>query len=241
MTAFGHVQPKYLCGNMPSFDHLKFAGLENRSDVNLLFAASGDLRNIISTINGTAGSFTVKVVANDREPYIAIRNLMLLLLLGSKSESSLDDDKEAASRLHIETAIHLWFSAMLRPDMAQALRQLCAEKLDKIRAAAGKPGAAGSTLIGTTVQLSNGCTVRCIFTRNDWKTLFAMLDSANITAAKATTSRHGVTQAPERLDYRDRHLDIIRPAHRNSKVQYWRDGMVLPFSVDRSEYSVPNL
>jgi Domain of unknown function (DUF4470) len=67
--------------------------------------ASGDLRNIIRTINELPSDFSgeLNVLLNDREPFIVIRNIILLLLLGTVSEKV-----QAA-----ELALHFWYSAFV--------------------------------------------------------------------------------------------------------------------------------
>lgn len=52
------------------------------------FAASGDLRNVITTVNALPadGSRSLTVLVNDRNPRVAVRNFVLLLLLLEKGE-----------------------------------------------------------------------------------------------------------------------------------------------------------
>lgn len=54
----------------------------------MCFAASGDLRNVIITVNALPadGSRRLTVLVNDRNPRVAVRNFVLLLLLLEKGE-----------------------------------------------------------------------------------------------------------------------------------------------------------
>jgi hypothetical protein len=72
LASFGSLQ--YLWGNIPALDLLKVAENEGdeailQNDVSLLFAASGDLRNIIKTVVGLPEDYAgnCKVIINDRD------------------------------------------------------------------------------------------------------------------------------------------------------------------------------
>ena len=69
--------------------------------------ASGDLRNVIHTVNNLPLNYSGKltILLDDVQPSVAIRNLVLLLLLGDTS-----DPAQAA-----ELAVHLWYSAFVTP------------------------------------------------------------------------------------------------------------------------------
>ncbi|KAF1839778.1 hypothetical protein BDW02DRAFT_604401 [Decorospora gaudefroyi] len=78
---------KYLWGNMPALDILQIKQNEGTADAvtrnfNLLFAASGDLRNVIKTISGLPAGYKGDCVAviNDKGFVIAARNAITLLL-----------------------------------------------------------------------------------------------------------------------------------------------------------------
>ncbi|KAK0188295.1 hypothetical protein F5146DRAFT_1002396 [Armillaria mellea] len=67
-----------------------------------LTIASGDLRNVVTTINELPESYSgsIRIVLNDHNPMVVCRNLMILSILGIIS-----DVEEAA-----EHALHLWYS-----------------------------------------------------------------------------------------------------------------------------------
>lgn len=68
--------------------------------------ASGDLRNIVKTINRLPDNFAGKltVILNDRDPHVSLRNILLLKLLGTD---------ESDSRRSADIALHLWYSAFM--------------------------------------------------------------------------------------------------------------------------------
>jgi len=71
-----------------------------------LGVASGDLRNVIRTINELPVDYSghLTILLNDREPMIVLRNILLLMILGT-----VGDITEVA-----EVALHFWYSAFLQ-------------------------------------------------------------------------------------------------------------------------------
>ena len=67
--------------------------------------ASGDLRNVLRTINGLPldHSGKLSVVMNDRAPTVTLRNILLLQILGTVP------DKRKA----VDMALHFWYSAFV--------------------------------------------------------------------------------------------------------------------------------
>ncbi|KAK2737103.1 mynd finger family protein [Colletotrichum kahawae] len=99
---------KYLWGNVPAFDVLRLGANEGVSydeQLRLLFAASGDLRNVIKTIGQLPNSYTqpIEVTINDRDLNIVAWNVIMLLI------SLVVDDIDIAA----DYIIHVWYSALL--------------------------------------------------------------------------------------------------------------------------------
>ena len=65
--------------------------------------ASGDIRHFIKTVNALPDDYSgnLTVVINDQAPIVCLRNLVLLILLGT-----IEDPSVAA-----ELSLHLWYSA----------------------------------------------------------------------------------------------------------------------------------
>ncbi|KAI0308664.1 hypothetical protein OF83DRAFT_196974 [Amylostereum chailletii] len=99
-----------LWGNVPAMDVLNLERNEDdvRGDLSVAFVASGDLRNVIVTINGLPETYTgeLTVVLNDRDPILSFRNALTLSILGG------EQDKQEAARI----ALHLWYSCFLPPE-----------------------------------------------------------------------------------------------------------------------------
>ncbi|KAK6218393.1 hypothetical protein QIS74_06273 [Colletotrichum tabaci] len=100
---------KYLWGNIPAIDVLQLEANEGEDygeKLRLLFAASGDLRNVIKTIAQLTESYTqtVEVTMNDRDLDIVTRNAILLLIALAV------EDFDASA----DCIIHVWYSTFLR-------------------------------------------------------------------------------------------------------------------------------
>lgn len=72
------------------------------------YLASGDLRNLIMTVNNLPHDYVgqLTVVLNDRERFVVLRNILLLSVLGT-----IPDKRRAA-----DVALHLWYSAFVPQD-----------------------------------------------------------------------------------------------------------------------------
>lgn len=110
---------KFLWGNVPALDIIRLKddeGVAYNKHMNLLFAASGDLRNVVKTIislpKGFSGGLSVDI--NDRDMDIVARNIIFLLLF-----YTIEDAEEAA-----ECVLHLWYSALIPQACLQTLGRL---------------------------------------------------------------------------------------------------------------------
>ena len=109
---------KYLWGNMPALDVLKINDNEGElgivtRNLALLFAASGDLRNVVTTLAKLPQTYEGELcfVLNDRDFIVVARNTIMLMT------ALLFDPKDAVPMI-----IHLWYSAALPRVMVDALR-----------------------------------------------------------------------------------------------------------------------
>ena len=70
-----------------------------------LCIASGDLRNLILTVNRLPSDYSgqLTVVLNDYNPHIVLRNVLLLMILGTYA------DRHSA----VDVALHIWYSAFI--------------------------------------------------------------------------------------------------------------------------------
>lgn len=90
----------------------------------ILSIASGDIRNVVQTVNALPKDYSghITVLLSDMDRIIVARNLLLLAVLGS-----VDDNAQAA-----EIAIHLWYSAFIRPTHLFILSQIIVRLLEQL-------------------------------------------------------------------------------------------------------------
>ncbi|KAK3324964.1 hypothetical protein B0H66DRAFT_511247 [Apodospora peruviana] len=228
---------KYLWGNVPAFDVVQLASNEGENygePLRLLFAASGDVRNIVKTIAQLPSSYVqrVDVTMNDRDIDIVARNVILLLV------ALVVDDVDAA----INCIIHVWYSARICKShldvLQQRIRPLIQTVCDKIKS---KPP---ESLQAKTWSFGEQRSLRLVLTKSSWGSLLSFLDTPEgLTEEQAHQIRRAVTMAESRKDYRDRSLLCQpSPARRVASIRFREDGLLLPFGSPRrdSDFVHPN-
>ncbi|KAK5659386.1 hypothetical protein OQA88_1479 [Cercophora sp. LCS_1] len=225
--------PKFLWGNVPAIDIVKVGDNEGETfpgPLNLLFAASGDLRNVIESIANIPAGYTgdINVHINDHEITIVARNVIILLIF-----LTVDDSSIAA-----EHALHVFYSAFLTKacyDVLQTkVKPLVQDVWSKIQS---RPL---NAVLGKTWEFG-GCKIRVVLTKGAWRALLSLLDlPSNITKKASQTARDAVVSAPTRVDYVDRHLMKQTPPQRVSIKKFRQDGILLPFGASRSDFTIPN-
>jgi len=231
LVAFG--AKKYLWGNMPALDILALNKNEGTGDsgrdLHLLFAASGDLRNVVKTVVGIPGQHhgDCVVVLNDKEFDIMARNAIMLLV-------ALHFDVDTA----VPMIIHIWYSALLPASMVQALQSdilpLVADVCEKIKS---KP----SGSLQAKTFLINGRRLRLVMKKEEWSRLaeyFQVPAGPNVTDADIVRRR--VTLAPERIDYRERSMLQWSPALRQVEMHFREVGVMLPYGCSTAAFDTPN-
>lgn len=230
VASFGSLQ--YFWGNVPALDLMQVASNEGESsilheNITMLFAASGDLRNVVKTVNGMPGTYSgdCSIVINDKNFAIAARNAMLLL-----------------TALHFEPAVaspimlHLWYSAMLPKEMITALQEVVlpciSDVCEKIK---NKPE---HSFQAKTFRFGQS-SVRLTFKKYEWFALGRMfLVPEGLTESQAQTIRHEVILA--RKDHIDRALLHMPPGRRAGMMKFREGGVLLPFGASCTAFSVPN-
>ncbi|KAM5479540.1 hypothetical protein McanCB56680_005468 [Microsporum canis] len=225
--------PKFLWGNVPAFDVLRLGsneGDEYREDLRILFAASGDLRNVIKTIAQLPSSYgrSLEITINDRDFDIVARNVTLLLIA-----LVVEDVDEAVDHI-----IHLWYSALVREADVDLLHQRISPLIESI---CGKiKDKAPKSLLGKTWTFGK-CSLRIVLEKSSWDRLLAFIAAPiALTAERAREIRAAITLAESRKDYRDRYMYCLSPAHRIAFNKFREDGLLLPFGSTRQEFRVPN-
>ncbi|KAF8211095.1 hypothetical protein K438DRAFT_1752810 [Mycena galopus ATCC 62051] len=221
-------------GDLPAMDCLQLPSnegidLEPLPDLKLCFAgkcSSGDLRNLIRTVNSLPWDYTgyCDILLNDTNPVLVNRNLVILFVLLSSGPSL----EEAA-----ELAVHLMYSAALPQASAEYVNRC----INFIYASRGEFEA----------DLSFR---RCLDTRGEGK-VYSVQPSAgikrpmemfhsNYTLAAALQSMKDTTLAPDGLDFREKYFAGLKPAHRMAFQRFRETGILAPFSLNTSNFTQPN-
>ncbi|KAI1811449.1 hypothetical protein GGS20DRAFT_562966 [Poronia punctata] len=244
-NTFGSNQ--YLWGNTPAVDILHLERNEGSAygeDIPVLFAASGDLRNVMKTIQQLPSTFTHKleITINDVDLDVTARNAILLLFACTShiNDGNGEDTDHAGFFDTAETMIHLWYSAFLPTSLLSRVqakvKPLIVDLCEKI--VTKKPG----TVLGKTWQFSHNTTIRVVLTKEQWFGLKSYLDvPAGLDFDQACKIRSASMLAPERADYRDRwYYKDATPFMRVAKQRFREDGLLLPFGHPRTGFSTPN-
>lgn len=190
-------------------------------------AASGDLRNVIKTINDLPQTYTssISVTINDRDERIVLRNLTMLLLL-------LHDDEKCAA----DTIIHLWYSARLKSAHMDLVRKYVQAFIDDV-VCKSKEGEAGKRY-RKTIELGQG-TIRLEFKKEDWHLLSDILSREHNSQETESHRRRITLTGKDNIDCR---LFTIRDqSHRRlSKLQYRERGLPLPFGEADTAFTSVN-
>ncbi|KAF5374237.1 hypothetical protein D9758_004727 [Tetrapyrgos nigripes] len=222
-----------LWGNMPALDVLNLENNEGhhravQSDFSLAFVASGDLRNVLKTVNGLPDDYngTMNILINDHDPMVVCRNILVLAILG------LGDDVEDAAEL----ALHLWYSVFL-PGDAWAIRSL------KLYQELGILPSAKATSSHRLLSFGSHSSLNVVFDDETLRTMLTTIATntiSRLTPAVANNALHNVMMAPQRVDYRHRYYLGLEPSHRVA-FQEWREfGIVYPFGGCSAHLNVPN-
>ncbi|SMR64258.1 unnamed protein product [Zymoseptoria tritici ST99CH_3D1] len=223
LGAAEHDEKQHFYGNMPAFDIVQLAsneGEDYQGDLRLLFAASGDLRNVVKTVASLPEHYngSISVAINDRDFAIVARNIIICLIALTVPEDNA-----------VDCMMHLWFSTLITQEHAKILREL--QLLVK----------RGMSKMNATV-IGNGCgTFNMDLMDEDWDLLLDYFQPPNgLSAAQATQRRKDATSGPSCRPRQEREMCWQLPAHRIANARYYDDGVFLPFGSDRKAFDVPN-
>ncbi|CAG8674268.1 5369_t:CDS:1 [Ambispora leptoticha] len=225
-VSFSAGPPEHLWGNMPAVDIVKIAfneladgksSSDYKEPINLLFAASGDLNDIIASVNGLPLDFNqpVNICINDRAERVATRNFIMLYLLAKLGKDAID------------AVIQIWYSAALTSEQwiksvellstiiqEDQSKKVCTFEFDKLSI----------------------CTH---FNPQTWACLAAMLIS-QIDLQTAIDTRNQVMMNPMRKDYRHRYMQSLTPGERICFYDFCHNGILLPYGALNAYHNVPN-
>ncbi|KAG8952323.1 hypothetical protein FRC04_004751 [Tulasnella sp. 424] len=219
----------YLWGNMPAADILNVAKNEGSSvrdqDLSLCFAASGDLRNVIKTVNGLPQDYRghLTLVINDLHPQVAIRNVVLLCMLLDPSGPS--------DELIAEVVLHALYSTRLTESQASFVQFW----MDRINMTARGP----LNLFDGHMEFGSQCELAWLYP-GPVAALLYLIRNATYTTSQAEADRHRIMLSPQRIDYRERYCSTLRPRHRLG-FTYWREtGLLLPIGQPVDSFNTAN-
>ncbi|KAF2026004.1 hypothetical protein EK21DRAFT_75066 [Setomelanomma holmii] len=224
---------KYLWGNMAALDILALAKnegvMDHGRDLHLLFAASGDLRNVVKTIAGIPKQHTGGCIAviNDKDFAVVARNAIMLLI-------ALSFDVKTA----VPMILHLWYSALLPAAMVHTLQStilpLVVDVCEKIKDKTDDSRQAKTFSV-------NDRKLRLVLRKEEWMQLMDYFYApAGLTAEEADNMRRRITLAPERIDYRERAMLQWSPALRQAEQHFREDGIMLPYACSSHAFDTPN-
>ncbi|KAI1807483.1 hypothetical protein F4811DRAFT_574433 [Daldinia bambusicola] len=224
---------KPLWGEVPAVDVVQLEqneGKDYQKPLDLLFAASGDMRNAILSVVNLPERYKgpLHIVLNDGEINIVARNLMFLLIF-------LVEDNPSFAAEHV---LHLWYSALIT-ESCQSLLQ------DKIRpmiqgVCNNIMHKSSSSLVSETWSFGN-VSVQLKLSRDNWLSLLSYFDvPEGLTVEAAQHIRRGTVLAPERVDHRDKALSLKTPPARIGTLKFRTDGILIPFSSACEEFTIPN-
>ncbi|KIM26482.1 hypothetical protein M408DRAFT_25436 [Serendipita vermifera MAFF 305830] len=220
----------HLWGNVPAIDVLnlqKNEGVDYQKDLSLCFAASGDLRNILLTINRIPMDYQgqLSIVMNDLQPRVTFRNLLILSVI-----LEIEDKFLAA-----DIALHLWYSAFMPAEYEVQMLSAAAARIIKSKKQSRSISAESGDTESTRLILNLSDRIRAEFV-----SLSEQVGSRTPDHASAANELSSVMFAPHRIDYQDRYHCKLKPAHRVAMQAYRSFGLVLPFGAANAQFNTPN-
>ncbi|KAF6752082.1 hypothetical protein DFP72DRAFT_991169 [Ephemerocybe angulata] len=215
-----------LWGNMPAIDliNLKDNEKDTTKDFSLAFVASGDLRHVLRTVNSLPEDYSgnLDILINDGNPFVAYRNIMLLLILGTLPEED----------MAVDIALHFWYSTFMP---AEYHVQLSAVTLPLLKHMHERTNTRSPFPLGEESTMDVACSLADV-------RLFMehYISTASISLEDAQNEYNRVRNHPERADYRDRMYAGLSLSHRAAFYEYRRFGLVLPFGAINTHFNFPN-
>jgi hypothetical protein len=220
-------------GNIPAIDICRLAdneGSQCDEELNLLFAASGDLRNVAKTIGSLPAEYKqpFNVVINDLDHYVVARNLIMLLVLLTS-----EDEQKA-----VDSVIHWLYSAFLRQEH---LDLITSHAQPIIQPMVEKSKDKDENVLRVKQWNIGTCILRVSLKPDQWSKILRYLEvPEGLEFDRATVVRHSVTHKPERLDFVQRRILPMTGPARVCSEQFREEGILLPFRHFVGDFTVPN-
>ncbi|KIY66372.1 hypothetical protein CYLTODRAFT_491503, partial [Cylindrobasidium torrendii FP15055 ss-10] len=212
-----------LWGNIPAINIVGPGKFKSR-DLGLAFVASGDLRNVVKSVNSLPEDYTgrLTLLLNDHNPGVVARNILILAILG------IVEDLSNAS----EYALHLWYSIFLPSDWTtKAMVHLARHEL-----------MCTGLFSGEKINLTPNTTLRLKLSRSYTAdiVLEALAMGSSADAVPVSNAFNTVMNAPSRVDYRDRVYARLSPSHRMAILEWRSFGLLMPFGAPNAHLNRAN-
>ncbi|KAF8891945.1 hypothetical protein CPB84DRAFT_1783894 [Gymnopilus junonius] len=210
-------------GTIPAMDTLNLANNEgvsaSQSNLALAYVASGDLKNVLRTVNELPSDFSgeLTVLVNDHDPIVALRNVLLLMILGN-----IENINQAA-----DIALHLWASTFIQTQHTLIYSRASLEFKQALQK---------DDLF--SIKIGNNSTVSGMVSEVT-KDILPHYTHYDMPFEEASTELDRVRFEPTRVDRHHRIYCRLEPSHRLSFLEYRRFGIVFPFGAPHS-MSAPN-
>ncbi|KDR80410.1 hypothetical protein GALMADRAFT_242832 [Galerina marginata CBS 339.88] len=211
-------------GNIPAVDTLNLSKNEGqsvaKSNLALAYVASGDLRNVVRTVNELPSDYSgeLTILLNDREPTIVLRNMLILAILGT-----IEDVPQAA-----DIAVHFWGSVFIQAPHQAVLHNTMLQLVEKLD---------GSNKF--SLRLGENSVMTGVISE-DTRCLFAVMGQVEMQVGNANSEIRRVRFEPTRQDYHHRNYCCLNPSHRLASLEYRRFGILLPFGAANNNFNTPN-
>ncbi|CAG8737358.1 14830_t:CDS:2, partial [Racocetra persica] len=192
--------------------------------INLLFAASGDLNDIIMSVNGIPLDFNqpVNICVNDFAERVVVRNFIILYLFAKLGKNAID------------IAIHIWYSSALTDEQMIGCYGIFNTVFQDLL---------GSNMSGSqiTEEYEFKCKVKICthFSPNTWMCLAEMLENST-DLQTGVMLRNKIMLDPARIDYRHRHMQALTPGERICFDNFRHHGILLPYGALNAHHNVQN-
>lgn len=195
----------------------------------LTFLASGDFRNAVKTLGCLPRTYTgdVLLAMNDLDLDIVARNVIMLL-----PALFIEDSHQA-----VQSIIHIWYSANIRPTDARFLSEVIHPMIEDVCLKIAERS--DQSLQAKTWRVGKS-SLRLVLKKESWKALLSYSSlPAGTTVQQARSKRIAVTKAEQQHEiYRD--FCFLHPENRVGKEKYRDDGIMLPFGASRADFTIPN-
>ena len=198
-----------------------------RSSILRVRTASGDLRNVVETVNQLPKKYqkVCTCVLNDRDDVIVCRNIILLLIAMLMPPTVASD-----------IMLHIWYSARLKPHMLHSIDKhvtpLVVDVISRIKRKSKRVILSKTWTFGSRVLSAR-------LYKDQWNFSLAMI-STHHDFEETEENRRYIMLNKASLDIRESLYCSLPPLRRLCADRMRESGVLLPFDSLLDPFSVPN-